>query len=72
MDMSPAHIKGARESFPDAEITFDRFHVVKLLNDAVEKVRRTEQKERPLSGMAGWCGQPARGVHLPGFLAARG
>ncbi len=47
MDMSPADIKGARESFPDAEITFDRFHVVKLLNEAVEKVRRTEKKERP-------------------------
>lgn len=36
MDMSAAYIKGARESFPDAEITFDRFHVVKLLNETVE------------------------------------
>ncbi len=54
MDMSPAYIKGARESFPDAEITFDRFHVVKLLNDAVEKVRRTEQKERPELKRSRW------------------
>ncbi len=47
MDMSAAYIRGAKESFPDAEITFDRFHVVKLLNEAVERVRRAEQKERP-------------------------
>lgn len=46
MDMSAAYMKGARESFPASEITFDRFHVVKLLNEAVEKVRRTEQKGR--------------------------
>lgn len=54
MDMSPAYIKGARESFPDAEITFDRFHVVKLLNEAVEKIRRTEQKERPELKRSRW------------------
>ncbi len=47
MDMSAAYIGGAKESFPDAEVTFDRFHVVKLLNEAVERVRRAEQKERP-------------------------
>lgn len=47
MDMSPAYLKGAAESFPEAEITFDKFHVVRLLNDAVEAVRRAEQKERP-------------------------
>ena len=47
MDMSAAYMKGARASFPDAEVTFDRFHVVKLLNAAVEGVRRAEQRERP-------------------------
>jgi transposase len=26
-DMSPAFIKGMRESLPKAEVTFDRFHV---------------------------------------------
>jgi transposase len=30
MDLSPSFIAGAAESFPDAQITFDRFHVVKL------------------------------------------
>ncbi len=47
MDMSKAYMKGARDEVPDAEVTFDRFHVVKLLNEALEQVRRTEQKERP-------------------------
>ena len=47
MDMSPAYLKGARETFPAAEVTFDRFHVVKLLNEAVDAVRRWEQKDRP-------------------------
>ena len=31
MDLSPSFIAGAAEAFPSAEITFDRFHVVKLL-----------------------------------------
>ena len=41
MEMSAAYIKGARKAISEAEITFDRFQVVKLLNEAVEKVRRT-------------------------------
>jgi transposase len=45
MDLSPAFIAGAAESFPLAEITFDRFHVVKLLNEAMDKVRKAERKE---------------------------
>ena len=42
-DMSPAYIKGITETFPQAEITFDRFHIMKILNEAVDKVRRDEQ-----------------------------
>lgn len=45
MDLSPAFIAGAKESFPKASITFDRFHVVKLLNEAMDAVRRSERKE---------------------------
>jgi transposase len=45
MDLSPSFIAGAAESFPDAKITFDRFHVVKLLNEAMDKVRRAERIE---------------------------
>lgn len=44
MDMSPAFIKGATENFPNASITFDKFHVIKAVNEAVDEVRRTESK----------------------------
>jgi transposase len=46
IDMSPAFIAGTAQSLPKAEITFDKFHVVKIINDAVDQVRRTEQKSR--------------------------
>ncbi len=48
MDMSPAFISGAAENLPKAEVTFDKFHVIKLLNEALDEVRRTEQKLNPL------------------------
>lgn len=47
-DMSPAFIKGVRENFPDAQLTFDKFHVIKLLNKAVGNVRKEESKENEL------------------------
>lgn len=46
-DMSPAFIKGAEDTFPRARTTFDRFHVMKIINAAVDQVRRQEQKTRP-------------------------
>ena len=39
-DMSPAFIKGVKENLPQAEITFDKFHIIKLINEAVDQVRR--------------------------------
>lgn len=45
MDLSPSFIAGATESFPHAQITFDRFHVTKLLHEAMDKVRKSERKE---------------------------
>jgi transposase len=47
MDMSPAYQKGARDYLPDARTTFDRFHLVKLLHEAVDQVRRAERKDAP-------------------------
>ena len=44
MDMSPAFIEGASDKFPEANITFDRFHVTKLANEAVDQIRRQEVK----------------------------
>jgi transposase len=46
--MSPAFIKGTTEHLPKAAITFDRFHAVKIVNDAVDEVRRAEQKNESL------------------------
>jgi transposase len=54
IDMSPAFIKGVADSLPQAAVTFDKFHAVKILgssprtNDAVDAVRRTEQKRQGL------------------------
>ncbi len=48
IDMSPAFIKGIAESPPNAAITFDKFHAVKIVNDAVDQVRRAEQKGQSL------------------------
>ena len=48
IDMSPAFIKGAGENLPNAAITFDKFHAVKIINDAVDQVRRVEQKGQSL------------------------
>jgi len=45
MDLSPAFIAGVKDAFPNAEITFDRFHVVRLLNEAMDNVRKAERQE---------------------------
>ena len=45
IDLSPAFISGVRKYFPEASITFDRFHVVKLLNEAMDRVRQQERRE---------------------------
>jgi transposase len=45
IDMSPAFIKGISENFSWASMTFDKFHVMKLINEAIDKTRREEQKE---------------------------
>ncbi len=46
-DMSPAFISGVEKQFPDAQLTFDKFHIMKIINEAVDEVRRQEQKDRP-------------------------
>jgi len=45
MDMSKAFISGAAEHFPEAQICFDRFHVMKLCGEATDKVRKEVAKE---------------------------
>ena len=46
-DMSPAFVSGVEEHLDRAGITFDKYHVAKIINDAVDEVRRQEQKARP-------------------------
>lgn len=45
MDMSKSYISGVSEYMDQADIVFDRFHIVKKLNEAVDEIRRTEQRE---------------------------
>lgn len=46
MDMAGAYIEEVRARAPNAKIAFDPFHVVKLANEAVHDVRRTEARDR--------------------------
>ncbi len=46
--MSPAFIKGSTDSLPNAAVTFDRFHAVKIVNEAVDQVRRAARKTHAL------------------------
>jgi transposase len=42
MDMSPAYVRGVRANCRNAEIVFDKFHVIAQANAAVDEVRRVE------------------------------
>jgi transposase len=44
MDMWEPYVTSTREKVPEADIVFDRFHIAKHLSDAVDKVRRKENK----------------------------
>lgn len=54
MDMSAAYVKSAKANIPLAEskIVHDRFHVMKLATEAVDKVRRGEHRELKKQGDA--------------------
>jgi transposase len=47
IDMSTSYRTGVEEHLPWAAITFDEFHVIGLVNKAVDEVRRREAKEKP-------------------------
>jgi len=42
IDMSAAYASAIKMHLPNVAIIFDRFHVTKLLNDTIDKVRRVE------------------------------
>lgn len=47
LDMSVAFIRGLTDQFPNVHLTFDHFHLIQLLNKAVDQVRREEQPTHP-------------------------
>jgi transposase len=50
MDMSAGFAKATRQKAPAADIVHDRFHVSKHLNEAVDKVRRDENRRLVAQG----------------------
>lgn len=50
MDMWKAYMTSATNNLPNAEIVHDKFHISKHLNDAVDKVRRQENKQLHCEG----------------------
>ena len=45
MDMWPAYLNTIKKMIPNASIIHDRFHLVKYLNDGIDKVRKREVKQ---------------------------
>lgn len=48
IDMSKSYVAGVGEHLSEAEITFDPFHVMAIVNKAVDQVRRQEAKTEPV------------------------
>jgi len=44
MDISKAYISWAKSNLPNADIVFDHFHVIKLMNDKIDQVSRRTLK----------------------------
>jgi transposase len=63
MDMSQAFIKAVRESLPHAQIVFDRFHVQRLVNDALDATRRAEWNRAKAQGPE--AAQEVKGLRWP-------
>ena len=78
-DMSKAFIAGVRDYLPEAQQTFDKFHLIKLINEAVDEVRRAEQAELPellIKTRKLWLTNPENLSHqdlkrLMGFLESK-
>ena len=75
IDMSPAFIKGVTAELPNAQITFDKFHVIAHASAAVDKTRRVEQRSNPsLKGLRwtllkdAFSLTPAAGAALHGLI----
>lgn len=47
-DMSMGFTAGIKKAFKNSKITYDKFHVMKVINEAVDKVRKSEVSEQPI------------------------
>lgn len=45
MDMWPAYLKSVTENAPDVKIVFDKFHMIKKMNEALDETRRSLYRE---------------------------
>ena len=48
MDMSPSFISGYFEFFGHADLVFDKFHIIKMLNEALDNTRKAGQTDKKL------------------------
>lgn len=56
MDMWKPFINAATQVLPDADIVFDKFHIVRLLHEGVDRVRRQEHRHLKALGDDVLCG----------------
>ena len=63
MDMSEAYITVVQQTVSHAQIVFDRFHVQKLVNEALDETRRAEW--RRLRGMDAEEAKTVKGLRWP-------
>ena len=57
IDMSAAYSSSVKAYLPHVSIIFDRFHVTKLLNDTIDKIRRSEYAKCKDKGLKVFKGQ---------------
>lgn len=50
VDMWPAYVNASRKAAPQSAVVHDKFHIVKHLNEAVDKIRRQENRELQKEG----------------------
>jgi transposase len=72
MDMWPAFINSTEKNVPSASIVFDRFHVSKHLNEAVDQMRRQENKALKKQGDATLTGTKQLWLFNPENLSLKG
>jgi len=50
MDLSPSYTSAVKQYLPGVDIVFDRFHVMKLLNEVLDELRRKEREKYSAAG----------------------